>query len=66
MVKKTIEDFEYAKPELSLNIDDPGFYSPTPEMPELPAQKVVEQLKEKMAEEAKVIDAEQEKENENN
>ena len=49
MVKKTIEDFEYAKPELPtipddlpLNIDDPGFYVPTPEMPELPAQKVVE------------------------
>lgn len=52
MVKKTIEDFEYAKPELPLNIDDPGFYVPTPEMPELPAQEVV--------------DSEQEKENENN
>ena len=52
MVKKTIEDFEYAKPELSLNIDDPGFYVPTPEMPELPAQKV--------------IDVEQEKKDENN
>ena len=66
MVKKTIEDFEYTKPELPLNIDDPGFYSPTPEMPELPAQEVVKQLKEKMAEETKVVDAEQEKENKNN
>jgi hypothetical protein len=73
MVKKTIEDFEYAKPELPpisddlpLNINDPGFYVPTPEMPELATQKVVEHLKEKMAEENKVIDAEQEKKDENN